>query len=94
MGREGDFIWPGGVGADLFGEDNTARIMWKDRANDQLRTKFLIDYFKWHKENGRYHDSYDNDMFWIGANKSLTMFYALSGFAFGAIIFNPNYTSR
>ena len=34
MGKESDFIWPGGVGSDIFGEDNTARLMWRDVVND------------------------------------------------------------
>lgn len=33
-------------------------------------------------------------MFWIRVNRKLSWVYTFGGFAFGAIVFNPNYTLR
>jgi hypothetical protein len=53
MGKgDRDSIWPGGVGADVFGEEGTARQLVEDRVNDYLRTKHLTEYLDWHKKNG------------------------------------------
>ena len=38
-GRDG--IWLGGIGGDLFGEENTGQLGKSDPTNDFLRTKYL-----------------------------------------------------
>ena len=59
-GRDGIFL--GGVGSDVFGEHNTARLLQNDRVNDFLRNKYLAEYINWQRANNGFHDSFEKDL--------------------------------
>ena len=43
--RDGFFL--GGIGSDVFGEQNAARNTVPDSANDFLRDKYMAEYINW-----------------------------------------------
>ena len=60
--RDGFFL--GGIGSDVFGEQNVARTdqsLW-DPTNDFLRNKYLKEYINWHRQNHRFYDNFESDL--------------------------------
>ena len=91
-GRDG--IWLGGIGGDLFGEENTGQLGKSDPTNDFLRTKYLKEYITWHEENHRFHDEYAADKARLQMYQYQKWALTLSAVAFAAIVINPNFTQR
>ena len=91
-GRDGIFL--GGIGSDIFGEHNVARNLVIDTTNDYLRNKYLKDYMQWHKENHRFHDNFESDIFKQKMLWYQKWMYAFGSAAFAAIVINPNFTRR
>ena len=84
----------GGIGSDVFGEHNAAQNGAKDRVNDFLRDKFLREYLVWHRANGRFHDSFEDDL--KAQKRAYYNKWIMTGSSalFAAVIVNPNFTRR
>ena len=89
-GRDG--IWLGGIGADVFGEHNAARIGFYDPVNDFLRTKYLSDYIVWHRKNVGFYDDFEKDCWNLKVLGIKKWTYTLGAAAFAAVVINPNFT--
>ena len=62
MSQERDGFFLGGIGSDVFGEHNVARLAQKDETNDFLREKYLKEYINWHRANHRFYDNFESDL--------------------------------
>ena len=91
-GRDGFFL--GGVGSDVFGEHNAARLNVHDPVNDYLRNKYLTEYILWHRENARFYDGFEQDCMKLKMLQYTKWAITLGSVAFAAVVINPNFTNR
>ena len=90
-----NWIMPEGLGADIFGEENTAQIRRTDWENRFLRDRYLGDYMRWHYELRK-----DEDPQMVADFQKIKMDrYKVAGWtAFGVlfawVFWNPNMTMR
>lgn len=89
-----DVLFPMGFGSDLFGEQFSARIGFKDDNNKYLFMQMTRDYLRWHETNHRFYDGYKEDKQNLHFRRLVTNFYGVAGFCFAAIVINPNFTSK
>ena len=84
----------GGIGSDIFGEHNAARIDQPDRINDFLRNKYLREYLDWHRANHRFYDAFEGDLAKQKMLRYQTWAITFGSVAFAAMVINPNFTNR
>lgn len=90
----GDRFFPGGVGADIFGETYTGRINQYDHNNKYLLIKMMREYIQWHEQNHRFYDGYDYDKKKLAFLSKMKWVWAAGGFCFAGVVVNPNFTSK
>ena len=87
-------FFPGGVGSDIFGEHDTARLPYEDPINAHLRNQYLLNYFQWHFANQKTSPTFQKDLNSLYWAQKMTPVYGIAAFCFAAIVINPNYTRR
>ena len=87
-------FFPGGVGSDIFGEHDTARLPYEDPINEHLRNQYLLNYFQWHFANQKTSPTFQKDLNSLYWAQKMTPVYGIAAFCFAAIVINPNYTRR
>ena len=94
MSQQRDGFFLGGIGSDVFGEQNAARNTFYDPTNDFLRDKYLKEYINWHRANHRFYDNFESDLTRQKLMRFQTWAFTLGGVAFAAMVINPNFTQR
>ena len=92
MSQQRDGFFLGGIGGDVFGEHNTARLGQHDVTNDFLRDKYLKEYINWHRANHSFYENFETDLTKQKLMRYQTWALALGGAAFAAVVINPNFT--
>ena len=87
-----DYITPGSLGIDVYGDPCSNRIKFEDDLNRYMFNNMIREYIKWHEENHRFYDGYEKDRSTLNYYAYSRYFWAFVGFTFVGMVINPNYT--